>query len=719
MGLSNDLPIALPDDDRFGLDPFAAALAMSIGTMSAPAGVVLAVNGAWGSGKSSAINLIKHHLGGAVEREELAVIPFNPWWFAGADALTLAFFQELNKAIGPSLPATVRKSLAAIGQGVSAVGAFAGALADLKVPGLGSIISGVAGLVGQVTGLKRTVEEEHRLVADALGKQTKRFLVVIDDIDRLSPDDALTIFRLVKSVGRLPNVIYLLAFDRQIAERIVSERFPSEGPSYLEKIIQGAFEIPPPLIDLLRQQVIETAVAIMGDPGEAKSVRFLNVFYDVVAPSIRTPRDVIRLSNQLSTTWPAVAGNVDRADFLAITALQLSEPAIYDAIRSHPSELCGTRDREQRRQEDIAAEYDRLLCIADRPDRERLRLRVALRRLFPRLDAVWGNMWQNGSGWRQNRLIASAEHFRSYFTFAVSEDVLPADEMDALIERADDAEFVTARFREALTKMRRTGTTQAALLLDELQVFASQIDADKTPSLVRTLFALADELDVRSDKARGFHGMANNQLRIHWVLNLLVHDRFDQAQREAIYRPAMETAALDWAVHFAESCRSFFQARENGSMRDGEPYVSEAVATEFAGIALQKVRDAAADRSLLSHPDLTSLLFSWVRLAGDGAAEVRVWTDEMLGDAAFVVALANALPSESWSFGMGLDEMGDRVSRRSVRVDLTYHRDILDVERLDARVAELIEAAQLSPEQLGQLTAFRDMPRGGHRRGDD
>jgi hypothetical protein len=63
-------------------------------------------------------------------------------------------------------------------------------------------------------------------------------LVVIDDIDRLSLDEALLIFRLVKSVGRLPKVMHLLVYDRQLAEKIANERFPSEGPHYLEKITQ-------------------------------------------------------------------------------------------------------------------------------------------------------------------------------------------------------------------------------------------------------------------------------------------------------------------------------------------------------------------------------------------------------------------------------------------------------------------------------------------------
>ncbi|MEO3413051.1 P-loop NTPase fold protein [Roseovarius sp. CAU 1744] len=70
--------------------------------------------------------------------------------------------------------------------------------------------------------------------------------MVIDDLDRLSPEEALVIFRLVKSVGRLPNVMYLLAYDRETTEQAVARRFPPEGAHHLEKIIQAGFELPQP-----------------------------------------------------------------------------------------------------------------------------------------------------------------------------------------------------------------------------------------------------------------------------------------------------------------------------------------------------------------------------------------------------------------------------------------------------------------------------------------
>lgn len=718
MTVSNDSPIEKPDDDRFALDPFSSSLAKTLSEMAAPEGVVVAISGPWGSGKSSAVNLIRHHLNPTIETGDVQLVPFNPWWFAGADALTLSFFQELNKAIGPSLPSQLRKSIAVMGQGVSAVGAVAGAIASLGSGPFGDLLAKGAELIGRASANRETVDEEHRKIADALRKQKKRFIVVIDDIDRLNPDDALTIFRLVKSVGRLPNVIYLLAFDRQIAERIVAERFPSEGPGYLEKIVQRFFELPPPLVDTLREQVVEAAVKVMGSPPEPLFTRFWNVFHDVVAPLIRTPRDVVRLTNHVATGWPAVAGNVDRADFLAISALELAEPDLYARIRSNPGRLCGLRERDQGRRGDLAQEYDELLGLHTRPERDRQRLRVAMRRLFPRLDAIWGNLWQNGDTWRRDRLIASADNFRSYFAFAVSDDVVPADEITAIVARAGDEAFVGGELRAALGKRRRNGSTQAGLLLEELSFFAGDVDEASVPSLVTTLFRHADELDVDSDRGKGFMAMANNQLRIHWVLNRLVNNRFGQARRDEIYRQAFETASLEWATDFAESCVGDHTLREDGRRGRDEPLVSQGVAEEFRQLAFAKLRAAIADGTLSTHPKLVVMLFGWLRLNAGDSVEIRTWTDAALLDDAFVVELARQIPSESWSFGMGIDEMGDRVSRRTLRVNLEPFADLLDVPRLEARVAELLENDALEAEDRSALTTFRDTPKGSHRRGD-
>jgi predicted KAP-like P-loop ATPase len=93
----NDVSITVPEEDLFGIDPFAQALAKSLRDMASPMGTTIALNGPWGSGKSSAVNLIRHHLKKDIEDDKLNIIDFKCWWFRGEEALALAFLQELGK----------------------------------------------------------------------------------------------------------------------------------------------------------------------------------------------------------------------------------------------------------------------------------------------------------------------------------------------------------------------------------------------------------------------------------------------------------------------------------------------------------------------------------------------------------------------------------------------------------------------------------------------
>lgn len=125
-----DLPISKPNQDMFGVDPFVQALARSVHRMNSPNGVVIALNGPWGSGKSSAINLLKHHLSGATKAGEIEIVDFNPWWFRGEEALVLAFFREIYSATNPSLTERAKKLLPKIGARLLKSGGAVAPIAD-------------------------------------------------------------------------------------------------------------------------------------------------------------------------------------------------------------------------------------------------------------------------------------------------------------------------------------------------------------------------------------------------------------------------------------------------------------------------------------------------------------------------------------------------------------------------------------------------------------
>lgn len=705
----NDQPIESPIDDRFGVDPFARALAASICKMQSPQGAVIGLNGPWGSGKSSAVNLCKYHLAEAVRTDELVIIDFACWWFRGEDALALAFFRELYAGLGPSLGDKVKKMLPKLGARLLRASAVVGKVAEAA----GAVISGgiaekgmewLAGLIEQ----NESVEALHTELSKALREQNKRFLIVIDDIDRLSPDEALLIFRLVKSVGRLPNVMYLLVYDRSLAERIVSERYPSEGPHYLEKIVQAAFELPDPSALDVQQHLLSLIGSICGEPAEADMVRFMNIFYEGVSPWMRTPRDVARFTNSLSVSWPAVAGEVDHADFVALEALRLLHPTIYRAVRQSKEQLCGNGYWGEGNHGEVAKNFNKLF-FGDSPHPDHDRMRRLLMRLFPALERAWENRGY-GDGfaklWAKSRRVCSSDHFDSYFRFSIGDDVLASAELDMFLDRVEDVEYVKATLRHSVSVPRRSGGTKAAVWLSELTTHAERVDCRRLNAFLSALFEIADEINVEADVVKGF-GYGDNELRLHWLLRALTDGRTSLDERSVVFRQACNSASLGWLADFTRSAWDDYHPRDGERPEPPEKCLTtEEDAAYLRALLRIRIEAAAVDGTLLTHRDLPFLLSSWIDLSADEGVAVHAWTSAALATDAGVRHLARAFTQYGWTQGMGSGSMGDVVAKRVTRVSPRSMARLIDLDAFRSRV-EAVAAEGTNPEVQEFLEAWQ------------
>ena len=435
-------------------------------------------------------------------------------------------------------------------------------------------------------------------------------------------------------------------------------------------------------------------------------VRFMNVFYEIVAPEIRTPRDVVRLMNALSVSWPAVGHEVDRADFVAIETLRILQSDIYRAVRANKDRLCGTNDESGRRIDDQqSSDYDRMLFgSSDLPKIDRRRR--ALMRLFPRLEGIWQNMHYTSSSatrWARQRLVCAEDHFDSYFRFSIGDEILPRKEIDEFIRRASDKNFVTNSVRDALVVKRADGSTKAALILDELNLHADKVPDDDVQPLLTALFSLGDEVNVDADKAKAF-GIGDNQLRIHWLLRRLTLERFDLPKRSAVFMTAAETAPVGWLVDFAASAYDDYHPREREQPEPEEKCLTTSGdADRLRQMAVEKIRRAARSGELIGHKRMPYLLFRWRDLAGDDGAEVKGWLDEHLAHDEAIVSLSKALTTYSWS-----QSMGDMVARRITRAGVSRLELILDKTRFRARVEELAAKPDLPPADAESVRAFLD-----------
>jgi predicted KAP-like P-loop ATPase len=683
-----DLPIQTPEQDKFGINGFVASLARSLRGMKSPKGVVIALNGSWGSGKSSAINLLKHHLRDQAEAGDLQIVDFNPWWFRGEEALVLAFFRELYAATGPNLGDQAKRLLPKLGARLLKAGSVVAPAADLAgAGGVGKIASGMMTWLSGMIEDEESVEKLHKELASALAAQGKRFIVVIDDIDRLSPDEAIVMFRLVKSVGRLPNVIYVLAFDRLLAERVVAERFPSEGPHYLEKIVQASFELPVPLGSDLHQLVLSGIWEIAGAPEDRLMVHVMNMFHEILAPEIHTPRDAIRFVNAFSVTWPAVADEVDLGDFVALETYRLFRPAIYQAIRANQSLVTGVAVMGMGYSGMTGEQLDvRMLSSVSEPER----FRRGLMRLFPKLESIWGNTYHSGNEWTKERRACSEQHFQTYFRLSLPVDTISKREIDKFMEKAGDSAWVAERLHAAVKEVCRDGQTRASLLLDAWISHAEDVTLEKAEGLLTGIFSVGDDIDVEGDRARGF-SYASNSLRIHWLMRALLFERTELPERSSIIMAAAKAAQLGWLADLTSSAWDDYNPRE-GKEREDEAkcLVIESESAVLVEMTVSAIVQAARDGSLIEHPSLDRLLYTWRDLGGDDGTAVRAWTASQMGNDHALARFARAFTSHSWGQAIGgFGTLGDLVAKRSDRAHVETLGTLMDRDTFRTKLEEL------------------------------
>jgi predicted KAP-like P-loop ATPase len=320
--LSADRPSTDPSEDLFGHAPFARTLAKAIQGYSGSDGIVLALYGPWGSGKSTVLAYVEHELERAPAAERPVVVSFNPWWFSGQEHLAKAFLGQLQAV----LPAKY-KGFEKVGNMLAEFSGALGGIAEVAgkshgIPFLGKVVEAGA---RRLATKPKDVPALKKALSSQLLEQRKRVLVVIDDIDRLAPDEVRQLFTVIKALADFPYVTYLLAFDREVAATAIGEQTGLPGDRYLEKIIQVPFELPRVDKTTLRQALFAKLDAVMADTptGRFDSTHWANVFHSGLDPLFTVPRDIIRLTNALSVTYPAVVGEVNPVDFIAVECLRV------------------------------------------------------------------------------------------------------------------------------------------------------------------------------------------------------------------------------------------------------------------------------------------------------------------------------------------------------------------------------------------------------------
>ena len=104
-----------------------------------------------------------------------------------------------------------------------------------------------------------------------------------------------------------------------------------------------------------------------------------------------------------------------------------------------------------------------------------------------------------------------------------------------------------------------------------------------------------------------------NSLRLSRLTHALLLNRTDLAERSSILLKAIQDASLDWLVHFATNALGeYLQSQDARSPISPEECVMTRNAAEkIKHVALERIRVAAEDGSIIKVKDLESVLIRW------------------------------------------------------------------------------------------------------------
>lgn len=615
--LSADRPCTDPKDDLFGHAPFARHLAKSIRCHRGGDGLVIALHGPWGSGKTTILNYVCHYL--EAEKSDNAdppvVVHFNPWWFSGREDLAQTFLRQLQAA----LPAKNAK-LKRVGDLLGEYGEDLGGAVDLS-----GVTGGFGRMAGRILGraFKRRPRDVPALkarIADELREAKVRILVIIDDIDRLDHDEARQLFTVIKALADFPFVTYLLAFDREAAVQAIERDSGLPGARYLEKIIQVPFEIP--LIDRttlrdvvlrrLDERVLNCVPEDAVDQGHGAAV-----LVGGIERLVCVPRDVVRLVNTLSVTFPAVAGEVNPVDFIAIEMLRVFLPRLYDTIRFNEEKFTGPRAASGATSVEDAF-HER--WAGELPESLRDDIREMMGRLFPKIAAV-SHSGGLPSEWRRDLRICHPDLFHIYFRLSLLPGAVSHGEVMKLIAAIATPETFKDILMRAKEETAIGGISKSRTLIERLKEHVdTKVTEGDIPRLVAQLLDNGDEL-IGPQPVHRFFYQPDDALIGHLACRLL--RQLEREKRADVIAKGIQTGGAlriqDWVLSICE--HEITKSAPSGD----ETLIGADDLEQLKRWWLERVRVLSVQPAFLTRPKLSGVLESWRQWSDDAAP--RRWCE--------------------------------------------------------------------------------------------
>lgn len=463
MTLVSDSAIKGYQEDLLERKDFAYNIADIVAKRTENDAFTIGLMGAWGSGKSSVLNLIEERFQKC--HRDMITIFFNPWRYSGEEELLMFFFNEIATALDSKLETNgdlvrnfFRTHTEKVGTLISAASGDPSNTGQKVASWLSSFLK-----TSDLVDFKERVQK-------LLKEKNKKVVIYIDDIDRLPNENIQELFKVIKLMGDFNYVTYILSFDRDVVTQALAQTYSYQKSStFLEKIIQLQIEIPlinKKILIKLWQESIERVL----NKNEIKLTEkewldLDKLITDGFLHNLDDIRKIKNIENSLSYIVPIIKKKIYIVDLLVVESLKFFYPDLYSALKYKKvnifnktydlsSRIIYFNDDQAKKNFYKEIEDDFYNKTKIKEINNYVLVIKMLKELIPSI-----KIFLTGSDnvleqrdFKTKLRVGCEEYFDRYFSYNLNPQELPEFVIEKIIREKDEFEIFKAEIKEILSK---------------------------------------------------------------------------------------------------------------------------------------------------------------------------------------------------------------------------------------------------------------------------
>ena len=355
-------------DDQLETRGYARTLSDFILECQTP--LTIGVQGEWGSGKTSLINMVESYLKSSNidnKGDKVYSLQINTWEHSllqTPEGTLLSIIQEIIDSLIEKNKdeeqiktqwrqefGGVMKKLAgsAAWVGLAAMGGTAVLNAAVRQADKAQVEGNDDEPVVRENIIKK-LREKLELLTTSIKSQAgnyDRFVIFIDDLDRLEPPVAVAVLELLKNIFNIPHTVFVLAIDYQVVVKGLKHKFGDLKPdnerefrSFFDKIIQVPFMMPMAnyKLETYVKHLLEQIRYFESELQEEELVKLTKVVRQTIG---RNPRSLKRLTNSLALialqNKEELLDSDKRKLLFSMVCFQIGFPNIFEILLLQPN----------------------------------------------------------------------------------------------------------------------------------------------------------------------------------------------------------------------------------------------------------------------------------------------------------------------------------------------------------------------------------------------